>query len=425
MNTELLDRIEHSAFKYFLNEANPANGLVADTTRPGSPSSIAVAGFALTTYPIGVERGFMTRSEAIERTLTMLRFFSNSPQGEGPESTGYRGFYYHFLDMQSGLRAWTSEVSLIDTTFLLAGMLAAAAYFNQDTKAELEIRTLADQLYRRADWPWARNGKDTVSHGWKPESGFLNYGWDGYNEAILLYVLGLGSPTHPLPEVSYRSWTTAYQWENLYGVDFLYAGPLFVHQFSHAWIDFQGIQDAFMREKGIDYFENSRRATQVQQAYAMRNPKDWKGYDTNCWGISACEGPGFETRLVERIERHFSGYVARGVPYGPDDGTLAPGAALASLPFAPEIVLPLLGHLTEKYPALMGKYGLKGSFNPTFPSASEGTAGWISGEYSGLDQGMIILMIENYRSGFVWKLMKQCPYLVKGLRRGGFGRGWL
>jgi hypothetical protein len=425
MNTELLDRIEHSAFKYFMNEVNPANGLVADTTRPGSPSSIAVAGFALTTYPIGVERGFITRAEAIQRTLTMLRFFSNSPQGEGPESTGYRGFYYHFLDMQSGLRAWTSEVSLIDTTFLLAGMLAAAAYFNQDTKEEFEIRTLADRLYRRADWPWALNGKDTVSHGWKPESGFLNYGWDGYNEALLLYVLGLGSPTHPLPEVSYRSWTEAYQWENLYGVEFLYAGPLFVHQFSHAWIDFQGIQDAFMREKGIDYFENSRRATFVQQAYAMRNPKDWKGYDKNCWGISACEGPGFEARLVERTERRFSGYAARGVPYGPDDGTLAPGAALSSLPFAPEIVLPLLGHLTEKYPGLMGKYGLKGSFNPTFPADSDGSAGWIPAEYYGLDLGMIILMIENYRSGFAWKLMKQCPYLAQGLRRGGFGRGWL
>jgi len=191
---DLLDRLQRAAFGYFLSEYNPANGLVADTSRMGSPSSIAVVGFALSAYPVAVERGWMTRDEAVDRTLVTLRFFSNSPQSAEPDASGYKGFYYHFLDMQTGKRAWQSELSLIDTALLLAGILTAGAYFTDNTQSETEIRDLADALYRRVDWRWAQNRKATLSQGWKPECGFLHYGWEGYNEAIILYVLAMASP---------------------------------------------------------------------------------------------------------------------------------------------------------------------------------------------------------------------------------------
>ena len=257
---EMLDALQRDAFGYFLHETNLANGLVADKTQPDAPASIAAVGFALAAYPVGVERSWMTRAEAVERTLAVLRFFWNSPQGTAPDATGYKGFYYHFLDMKTGRRAGRCELSTVDTGFLLAGMLTAAIYFDQDGEDEREIRTLADALYRRADWQWAQNGGATITHGWKPESGFLKYRWEGYDEALLMYALGLGSPTYPLPKESYPACTSTYQWREIYGHEFLFGSSLFIHQFSHLWIDFRGIQDDFMRDKGIDYFENSRRA---------------------------------------------------------------------------------------------------------------------------------------------------------------------
>jgi len=222
---ELLDRFQRAAFGYFLEQFNPENGLVADTSRAGAPASIAVVGFALSCYPVGVERGWMTRADAAARALVTLRFFWNSVQSEQPDATGHKGFYYHFLDMKTGKRVWQSEVSLIDTTLLLAGVLTASVYFNGNTPSENEIRECADAIYRRIDWQWACGGAATARQGWKPESGFLHYGWDGYDEAIILYVLGLASPTHPLPEDSYIGWTATYQWENIYDYEFLYAGP--------------------------------------------------------------------------------------------------------------------------------------------------------------------------------------------------------
>jgi hypothetical protein len=332
---DLLDSLERAAFGYFLSQYNPANGLVADRSVTGSPCSIAVVGFALSSYPVAVERRWMTRDDAIERTLATLRFFSNSPQSEAPDATGYKGFYYHFLDMQSGRRVWHSELSLIDNALLLAGILTAGAYFTDNTQSETEIRQLADTLYRRVDWRWAQNGKATLSQGWKPECGFLHYGWEGYSEASILYVLAIASPTHPIPANSYSAWTATYQWENLYGYDFLFAGPLFIHQFSHAWIDFRRIQDGFMREKSSDYFQNSRQATHIQREYALRNPHDFRGYGENFWGLSAGDGPTPGRLRIGGIERRFFGYTARGVPYGADDGTIAPPAALASIVFAP------------------------------------------------------------------------------------------
>ena len=420
-----LDKLQKDTFSYFLEETNLENGLVPDNTRRDSHCSITAVGLGLSAYIVGVERGFITRAEAVKRTLTTLRFFWESPQNEDKDATGYKGFFYHFLDMKTGRRAWKSELSTIDTTFLLAGALASAQYFNRETTDEKEIRTLADALYHRADWHWALNGGAKVSMGWKPESGFLKYRWEGYSEALLLYALGLSSPTFPLPEKSYPAFTETYKWKKLYDIEFLYAGPLFIHQLSHVWIDFRGIQDEFMRGKGIDYFENSRRATYIQQQYAARNPKKFKGYNENCWGITASDGPGPAVQKLNGIERKFFDYVARKVPNGPDDGTIAPWAAVASLPFAPEIVLTAIGYFTDTYPDMTSKYGLKCSFNPTFAGGNQSNHGWVSQGYYGLDQGPIVLMIENYRTGFFWQLMRQCPYIAAGLQRAGFTGGWL
>ena len=240
---QLISSLEADAFKYFVHEINPDNGLVKDCTKDGWPSSIAAVGMALSAYPVGVERGFITREEAIVRTLTKLRFFAASEQSKSPDATGYKGFYYHFLDMQTGRRAWECEISTIDSTFLFAGMLAAAAYFDRDTEDENEIRTLADQLYQRADWTWAVNGGITLTHGWRPETGFLPHRWEGYNECTLAYVLGLGSPTFPLPVESYQAHVSSYEWRKVYEYEYLFSGPLFTHQFSHIWIDFREIQD--------------------------------------------------------------------------------------------------------------------------------------------------------------------------------------
>lgn len=418
-----LEALQRDTLGYFVHEVNPANGLVRDNTRYGAPCSIAAVGFGLACYPVAVERGVMTREEAASRTAATLRFFHDAPQGPEPDATGYRGFFYHFLDMHTGRRVHSCELSTMDTAILLAGALTVAAYFDHPGHLEREIRRLADTLYRRVDWRWASQRSGAVSHGWTPERGFLRFHWRGYSEALMLYALGLGSPTHPVPAKCYAAWTQTYQWKKLYGFELLYSPPLFTHQLSHLWIDFRGIQDAYMRRKAIDYFENSRRATYVQQHYAIHNPRDFVAYGRYIWGITASDGPGDAVRTIRGRKRRFHSYVARGVPYGPDDGTLSPWAVVASLPFAPEIVLPTIQAFTERYPGTRSQYGFLCSFNPTFPGGAR--SGWIAKGYYGLDQGPVVLMIENYRTGLIWRLMRRCPYLVKGLRRAGFTGGWL
>ena len=422
----LFDRLQGESFEYFLRQVNPANGLIADKTRDGWPASIAATGMALAAYPVAVERKLMTREAAVTIVLTTLRFFRNSVQGTAPDATGYKGFYYHFLDMTTGRRAWRCELSTVDSAFLLAGALTAAAYFDRDDREEQELRSLADELYRRADWQWAQNGGATVTHGYKPRAGFLKHRWEGYDEALLLYILGLGSPTYPLPAESYLAWLSTYAWKTIYDYDLVYAGPLFIHQLSHIWIDFRGIRDGYMREKGLDYFENSRRATYVQREYAIRNPHEFVLYGKDCWGLTASDGPGPATLKVDGIERRFFDYVARGAPHGPDDGSIAPWAVVASLPFAPEIVLPAIRyfidsvHLEEPH-----SYGFKATFNPTYPVTAGSEYGWVSPWNFGLNQGPIVLMIENHRSELIWSLMRRSPYIVAGLRRAGFRGGWL
>lgn len=420
-----MESLQRKTFNYFIYETNPVNGLVVDKTQKRAPSSIAAVGLALSAYPVGVERGFITRAQAIQKILATLHFFRNSVQSTATNATGFKGFYYHFLDMNSGKRVWKCELSTVDTGFLLAGMLTAAAYFTGGAAEEREIRELADELYRRTDWKWAQNNGLTVTHGWKPEVGFLPYRWQGYDEALFLYVLGLGSPTHPLPIETYSEWASTYQWRKIYGHDFLFSGPLFTHQISHMWIDFRGIQDDYMRGKSIDYFENSRRATYVQRQYAIENPARFEAYGANCWGLTASDGPGPKKCSIHKQKRQFFGYEARGVPDGPDDGTIAPWAVIASLPFAPEIVLPALQYFETLKLRENNPYGFKATFNPTFITKSDSSQSWVSPFHYGLNQGPIVLMIENYHTGLLWQLTRQCPYFVAGLRRAGFSGGWL
>jgi len=426
-DAEMLGSLQRVTFEYFRHEVDPHTGLIADKTQPGAPSSIAAVGLGLSAYVVGVERAFLSRADAIKRTLTILRFFDTSRQGPEADATGYKGFYYHFLDMQTGRRAWHSELSTVDTALLMAGVLTAGSYFTHDSKEETEIRELADRLYRRVDWHWALHGGTTLCHGWKPESGFLAYHWDrGYSEAIILYTLAIGSPTFPIDPASYRAWTSTFEWRNIYGVEQLYAGPLFIHQMSHLWLDFRGIHDDFNRRTGIDYFENSRRATHVQRQYGIKNPLGFAHYGEHTWGFTASTGPGPAVVAVNGVQRTFYDYIARGAPFGPDDGTVAPWAVVASLPFTPEIVIDTMRHGIERLDLKDDRrYGLEASFNPTYPDQGRNPYGWVSPWRIGLNQGPIILMIENFHTEGIWKIIRKCSYIVDGLRRAGFRDGWL
>lgn len=253
---ELLQTMQADSFGYFQHEVNPKNGLILDKTADNWPASIAAVGMALTAYVVAVERDFMSRHDAAQRTLATLRFFANSEQSAARDATGHKGFYYHFLDMRTGRRARDCELSSIDTALLIAGVLTAAAYFQNETRDEVEIRDLADMLYRRVDWQWMQAGARVMCHGWTPERGYLPWHWAGYDEALILYILALGSPTYPIPASSYAAWVASYEWKTVCGIDCLYAGSLFIHQLSHVWIDFRAIRDPFMHTHDCDYFRH-------------------------------------------------------------------------------------------------------------------------------------------------------------------------
>jgi hypothetical protein len=422
---EDLGRLQWTTVLYYLHETNPDNGLVRDKTDPSAPCSIAAVGLALATIPVIVERGVVIRKFAAKIARRRLRNLLDLPQGPDPDAAGYKGLFYHFLDIDTGRRVWQCELSTLDSAFLFAGVLTCTTYFDGDTADEAEVRRLGEELYRRADWDWARDGGATLTHGWKPETGFLSHRYEGYDEGLLLYLLGLGSPTHPLPAESYAAFCATYQWKQIYGRELLYSGPLFTHQLSHLWVDFRGIQDAFMRDRGSDYFENSRQATFVQQEYAVRNPLGFAGYCEYCWGFTATDGPGWVKRVVDGTERQFFDYYARGAPFGPDDGTVAPWVAVASLPYAPEIVIPTVRHMAALDLGMTRRYGFKPSFNQTFVIPGSPTGWWVTPYHFGIDQGPVVLAVENYRTGLIWNIMRRCPYVVAGLRRAGFTGGWL
>jgi len=435
-----LSELEERTFRYFWETANPKNGLIPDRYPTPSFASIAAVGFGLTAYPIGVERHYISRAEARERVLATLRFFQHAPN--------QHGFFYHFLEMKSGARANDSEVSTVDTALLLAAMLFCQSYFDSQHPHEVQIRKLVDEIYRRVDWTWAQPRPPVVALAWTPESGFSGIDWQGYNEAMLVYLLALGSPTHPISSQSWDMWTSTYDkhWGTLYDQTYLSFGPLFGHQYTHVWVDFRGIRDSYMRAHGLDYFENSRRATYTQRRYAIANPKHWQAYGKNIWGISASDGPGGSERY-EGQEASFMRYAARGVGADRivDDGTIAPTAAISSLPFAPEIVLPATLEMYHRYgSSIYSVYGFLDAFNASFRATPDGAgqshthvpdstvqdsskrfAGWVDQDYVGIDEGPILAMIENYRSDFVWRVMRNDPYLRQGLERAGFSGGWL
>ena len=444
-----LDELEKRTFKFFRDSANTANGEIPDHWPQDQGdyfSSIAAVGFGLTAYGIGVERGWMKRNEAVKRTLATLRFFHDAPQSDALDASGNHGFFYHFLDMRTGQRyhaKYWVELSTIDTTLLLAGVLFSESYYDRNTSAEKKIRRLADEIYRRVDWQWASPRAPLVAMGWSPEANFIHVDWHGYNEAMLLYVLALGSPTHAIDESSWKAWSETYAttWGNFQGQEHLGFAPLFGHQYSHVWIDFRGIQDDYMRKRGIDYFENSRRATLAQREYAIHNPMHWTDYGANIWGLTACNGPRAETRPGEpdryaNDPKTFYGYLARGAGLRGtiDDGTIAPTAAASSIAFVPELAITAIEEMKQRYADhVYTRYGFVDAFNPSFIFTDRPlrtgqvipSIGWVDTLYLGIDQGPIVAMIENYRSEFVWRVMRKNPYIRDGLKRAGFAGGWL
>ena len=400
---ELLEYIQQTSFDYFWYGANPANGLVPDRLPTPAPCSIAAVGFGLTAIGIGIDHGWISRTQGLERVRTTLKTFLDGPQGSATSgTTGYRGWYYHFLDMENGLRymPFNSELSSIDTALLLAGVLHAKEYFDATNDAETEIRALADAIFARVDWNWMARGTDVLSMGWQPESGFLEATWIGYNEAMLLYILGLGAPTDPLPASAWDRWTSGYVWGNYYGLSFVPFAPLFGHQYSHCWIDFRHIADDYMNSRQTTYFLNSRNATIAQRSYCIANPLARIGYSSNVWGLTACDGP--------------NGYAARGAPPAEnDDGTIAPTAAGGSIAFTPEYSIPALRHFYTRFRrSIWTAYGFRDAFNQG--------AQWWATDNIGIDQGPFVLMIENYRTQKVWERFMRNPDVQRGLQRAGF-----
>ena len=397
---EFLDYVQETSFDYFWYEANPANGLIPDRSAVNSACSIAAVGFGLTAIGIAIDHGWITRTQGVGRVLTTLNTFLEGPQGPGFSGTiGYNGWFYHFLDMNTAVRA-NSELSSIDTALLLAGILHAKQYFNGGDTDETSVRTMADGIFNRVDWNWMAQGSDGVAMAWYPTSGFVTNKWIGYNEAMILYCLGLGTATNPLPASAWQRWTSGYTWATNYGQAFVPFPPLFGHEYSHCWIDFRHTADSYMNSHSSTYFENSRRASLAEVAYSIANPMQEVGYSSNVWGLTASDGP--------------NGYTVHGLPpVGFDDGTIAPTAAGGAMAFVPEYSLPTLSYFYSHFrPRLWTAYGFRDAFNLG--------AQWYDTDVLGIDQGPIVLMIENYRTQRPWRLFMQNQEVQRGLQRAGF-----
>ena len=455
-----VDDLQRRTFDFFWETADAETGLIPDRYPTRDFYSIAAVGYGLTAYVVGVERQYVSRDDAARRTLTTLRFLHDAPQGpEGSGTVGYKGFYYRYLDMTTRRRWRNIELSSADTALLLGGVLTAQMYFDRDTAVEREIRDLARRIASRVDWRWMQPRGQGIAHGWmpdvhdvaadllvkpgsaptgRPEPGFLALDWQGYCEIMLVYVLAIGAPEHAVAPEAWQVWTSGYnrQWGTLRGYEHLTFTAMFGHQFSHVWLDLRGIQDAFMRQKGIDYFENSRRAAYAQRAYAIANPMGWRDYGPNVWGWTAVDGPADVERPYQGEKRRFRTYFPRGegIVYSDDDGTIAPTAAAASIAFAPEIVVPAVEEMTRRYGSyLIGRYGFFDAFNPSFDYTDVPLRhgrlvpghGWVDTDWIGIDQGPIVAMIENARSDLVWRLLRQHPQIRRGLSRAGFTGGWL
>ena len=415
----LLDSLQRTSFQYFWDQGSSFNGLIRDRSTGDSPCSVASTGFGLSAICIGIDHGWVSRADGANRVLTALQTLWNMPQGNSASGTiGYQGLYWHFLDMSTATRTWNSELSTIDTALLFAGIMDAHQYFTSDSGNEPLIRALADSITYRANWDFMRNGGPGLRMGFQPGTGGFNgYGtWIGYNEAMIMYIIALGSRTHPVPPSDWNTWTSGYHYIGQYGYTYVNFPPLFGHQYSHCWIDFRGIKDAYMQGKSgvdptLDYFENSRRATLAQRAYAIANPGLRVGYSANLWGLTASDGPPSPAP---------AGYSAHGAPPAQNDnGTITPTAPISSIPFAPTECLAVAHNLWDNYSAnLWGPYGFKDAFNLT------SNPDWYDTDYLGIDQGPIVIMIENYLNNGVWTRFMKHPDIVRGLYYAGFTPGF-
>ena len=384
----LLDEIQKSAFDFFWSEAGPKTGQIKDRAlAKGNDtrdfSSIAATGFGLTSLCIGDHRGFGRTADIRERVRTTLRFLANDLRHE-------HGFFFHFIHMNTGERWEKCELSSIDTSLLLCGVLTARQYF-----ADQEIKDLASKIYERVDWPWMMNGGPTLSMGWHPESGFLSARWEHYCELMMIYLLGIGSPTHPLSPATWSAWkrpVIKYQeLEYISGND-----PIFTHQYSHAWFDFRKKRDAY-----ADYFENSITATKAHKLFCLSLRDRFPDYSAELWGISASD--------------YVKGYTAWGGPplEGPIDGSIVPCATGGSLPFRFEDCLRVLRNIRGRYKDNgWARYGFVDAFNPL--------TGWYDQDVLGIDLGITMLMAENHRSGFVWDVFMKNPEANAAMQKAGF-----
>lgn len=431
-----LDTLEERTFHWFWDLSDPRTGLTPDRAPTRSFASISATGFALTAYGIGAERGYVTRAAARERVLATLRFFWSARQGTSAAGcTGYRGFFYHFLDPATGTRFRDVELSTIDTALFLAGALFCQSYFDGPDPDEAAIRALADSLFDRADWRWAVVRPPMIVHGWDPENGFLAYDWRGMNESMLVPILALASPTHSLGREVWSYWAGGCKWGTFQGYEHIGFPPLFGHQFSQVWLDLRGLRDSTLRAHGIDWFENSRRATLAQRAYALANPGGFRRYGARLWGLTACDGPMDGPLTIDGREREFHTYEARGASFRAviDDGTVSPAAAGGSIAFAPEVVAPTLVAIREDWgDQVFNRYGFVDALNPTLDLEAKVPqghvvpgVGWFDTDQIGIDQGPILAMLENSRSGLVWRTMRRNAHIVRGLRVAGFSGGWL
>ncbi len=420
--SQFINDLKQRTFQYFWNVVDSTTWQTDDRYPSKNFTSIASTGFALTSYIIGVENQYISRDLATTRVLNTLEWLWQSKQSPDSNATGYNGFYYHFLHYKTGNRYKNVELSTIDTGLLMAGILSCQSYFNGNTEKEQKIRSLADSLYLRVNWQWAMNNTNSMLMGWTPENGFLQSQWKGYNEAMLLLVMAMGSPSYPIDSTAWNNWSQTYQWKSFYGYEHINFSPLFGHQYSQMYIDFRGITDNYTQSKGIDYFENSRRATLSNRAYCTKNPNKFIGYSANIWGLTACDGPEQAHQKFEGREIQFFGYRARGASNLEvvDDGTIAPTAAGGSIPFAPEECINALYSMYQIYgDKIYKEYGFTDAFNLTY------STGWFDNDYIGIDQGPILIQLENHQTQLVWNIMKKNKYIITGLTKAGFKGGWL
>jgi len=385
----LLDDMQRLNCCYFWEQASPETGLVKDRCNARKAAadnsivaSIAATGFGLTALCIADLRGFLSHSQARARVLTTLKFLSE-------KLVHHRGFFYHFANINTGERVWDSEVSSVDTAILLCGILACRTHF-RDT----DITLLAHAISNRVEWTWLSEDTLLLPHGWMPEVGFLPYRWDYYNEMMMMYLLGMGSPTYPLRPEAWDAWKrTTFEYEGLRYIGSF--APLFVHQYSQAWFDFRGKRDRY-----TDYFQNSVTATEVHRRFCVELGRQFSDYSADLWGITASDSD--------------HGYVVWGGPpgVGQIDGTVSPAAAGGSLPFLPQEAVRVLRTIRDRYPKAWCGYGFVDALNPI--------KNWFDTDVVGIDVGISLIMAENARTGYIWKVFMQNPEAQRGMERAGF-----